>query len=105
MPFQLMRRRPTLKKVLAVLRAELPRLREKYDVRALAVYGDYATGEDKRDSQLDILVDYEIVPGFFKFFDLEEDLTKLVGVEVHLVSKGGPKGDYLQRILDESVAV
>ena len=62
-------------------------------------------GKGKRAERLDILVDNEIVPGFFKFFDLEEDLTKLVRVEVHLVSKGGPKGEDLQRILDESVAV
>ena len=36
-----------------------------------------------------MMVDYEIVPGFFKFFNLEEELTELVGVEVHLVSRGG----------------
>ena len=80
-------------------------MREDYDVRSLAIFGPYAKGKGKRADRLDILVEYEVVPGFFKFFDLEEDLTNLVGVEVHLVSQGGPKGDYLQRILDESVAV
>ena len=105
MAFQLLRRRPTLKKILTVLRAEMLRLREEYDVLTLAVYGDYATGEDKRDSQLDILVDYKRVPGFFKFFELEEHLSYLVGVKVHLVSKCGPKGEYLQQLLDESVLV
>ena len=105
MAFQLLRRRPTLAKILGKLRPELPRLRDEYEVRALWIFGPYATGEAKRDSQIDILVEYGQVPGFFKLFDLEKDLTKLVGVEVHLVSKGGPKGGYLRRILDESVAV
>ena len=105
MAFQLLRRRPTLKQVLNILRAEMPRLRRDYDVRSLTLFGPYAKGKSKRADRLDILVDYEVVPGFFKFFDLEEDLTKLVGVEVPLVSKGGPKGEDLQRILNESVAV
>jgi predicted nucleotidyltransferase len=100
-----MRRRPRLKKVLNVLRSEMPRLRQDYDVRSLALFGPYARDKAKRADRLDILVDYEVVPGFFKFFDLEEDLTKLVGVEAHLVSKGGPKGEDPQRILNESVAV
>ena len=103
MAFQLMRRRPTLHRVLNVLRAEMPHLRQDYDVRSLAIFGPYASG--KRANRLDILVDYEIVPGFFKFFDLEEDLTKLVGIEVYLVSKSGPKGEDLQRIVDESIPV
>ena len=105
MSFQQLRRKPTLGKVLGKIRTELPCLREEYQVRDLWVFGSYATGRSKRDSKLDILVEYDRVPGFFRFFDLEEYLTKLVGVEVHLVSKGGPKGEDLQRILDESVAV
>ena len=105
MDFQLLRRRPTLERILEKLRAEMPRLREEFDVRTLAVFGPYARGQNKRNSQLDILVEYDLVPGMFKFVGLEMHLSKLMGVDVHLVSKGGPKGEYRQRILNESVQV
>ena len=45
MAFQLLRRRPTLKKILDVLRREMPRLREACNIRSLSLFGPYTSGE------------------------------------------------------------
>ena len=89
MVFQRLRGKPTLVKIRNTLGTEMPRLRKEYDVRTLWVFGPYATGEAKRDSRLDIMVDYEQVPSLFKFVRLERNLGELLGVKVHLVDKDG----------------
>ena len=84
-----LRSRPSLGKIRHKLQAEMPRLRSEYDVRTLWVVGPYASGEAKRDTLLDIMVDYERVPGLFKFVRLERTLGELLGVKVHLVDRDG----------------
>ena len=105
MPTQHPKDNAKLQGILKTLRNEMPRLEKTYHVKSLGVFGPYARGEADGDSQVDILVEYKEAPGFLRFFDLETELSKLVGAQVHLVSKGGPKGERLRRILDESVAV
>ena len=81
--------KPTLGKIRHKLQAEMPRVRSEYDVRTLWVFGPYARGEAKRDTLLDIMVDYERVPSLFKFVRLERSLGELLGVKVHLVDRDG----------------
>jgi len=54
----------------ALLRAELPRLREQYAVESLGLFGSYVRGEHEHDSDLDILVEFFRAPTFFQFLDL-----------------------------------
>ena len=39
-----------------ILRANLPELRERYAVKSLGVFGSYVRGEQKKNSDLDLLV-------------------------------------------------
>ncbi|WP_369684963.1 nucleotidyltransferase family protein [Candidatus Culexarchaeum yellowstonense] len=56
-----------------------------------------------RGSDVDILVEFEEPIGFFQFLDLEEYLTKLIGIEVDLVSKGALKPIIGEKILKEVI--
>ncbi len=49
------------------LREELPRLRREYAVRSLGLFGSYVRGEQRRGSDLDVLVEYSEVPGMLRF--------------------------------------
>ena len=56
-------------------------------------------------SDVDILVDFEEPPSLFEFMDLEEYLSKLLGLKIDLVSKGALKPRIGKRILEEVVYI
>lgn len=89
----------------ALLRRHLPELRERYGVRTLGLFGSYLRGEQRRGSDLDILVEFERTPTFFRFIELEDHLAGLLGVNVDLVMKSALKPRIGERILAEVVAV
>ncbi len=94
-----------LKRILATLRAHLPELRQRYGVRSLGVFGSFVRGEAGPGSDLDLLVEFDTVPGFFKFIELEDELGRLLGLRVDLVMRSALKPRIGERILAELVPV
>ena len=88
-----------------VLRQHLPELREKYSVSYIGIFGSYIRGEQTKDSDLDILVQFEKTPGLLKYIELENYLSDLLGVKVDLVMKSALKPNIGKRILNEVVAL
>lgn len=74
-----------LNEVRTKLRAILPRLRERYGVRSLALFGSVARGTAHSGSDVDIVVDLEEPVGL-PFFALQEELEKVLHARVDLVT-------------------
>lgn len=70
--------------VLDVLNSEAPGLRKRYGLKTLAVFGSIARGDDREDSDVDILVTFEGKPTFDGFMGLRLDLEDLLGRSVDL---------------------
>jgi uncharacterized protein len=87
------------------LRLELPRLRREYAVASLSLFGSYVRGEQRKGSDLDVLVEFSKVPGMLRFLDLERDLSHLLGVSVDLVQKEALKPSIGKRILEEVLPI
>ena len=87
------------------LRLELPRLRREYAVVSLGLFGSYVRGEQRKGSDLDVLVEFSKVPGMLRFLDLERDLSHLLGISVDLVQKEALKPSIGKRILDEVLSI
>ncbi len=88
-----------------ILRAHLPELRERYGVATLGIFGSYVRGEQREDSDLDVLVEFSRVPGLFEFVELKLELAELLGVDVDLVMKRALKPRIGERILQQVVPV
>ena len=78
---------PSSQTVLAQLAALLPALREDYGVRSLSVFGSYARGEQGEGSDLDLLVEFDEVPGLLGFARLQLDLGDRLGIPVDLFTR------------------
>jgi predicted nucleotidyltransferase len=72
--------------ILERLNAEAPRLREKYGVKSLAVFGSMARGDDHEGSDVDVLVTFEGKAIFGNFMGLKLDLEDLFGRRVDLLT-------------------
>ena len=86
-----------IKRTLLQHKAEL---KKKFKVKTIGVFGSYVRGEQKRGSDVDMLVEFEEPVGLFEFMRLENYLSDLLGVKVDLVSKKALKpyiGEYIKR--------
>jgi predicted nucleotidyltransferase len=94
-----------LREIKKILLAHKQELSEKYGVREIGIFGSYLREENRKNSDIDILVELEKPMGFFKFVKLERYLSELLGVKVDLVTKNALKPYIGQRILAEVIYV
>jgi uncharacterized protein len=92
----------SLDELLGKLRGMLPALRTQYRVNTLEVFGSFMRGEERADSDLDLLVTFDEVPSLFRFVALENDLSDSLGIKVDLVMKDSLKPNIGKYILEEA---
>jgi predicted nucleotidyltransferase len=92
-------------KVFQTLQVHLPELRERFGVRGLLLFGSYLRGEQRKGSDLDVLVEFDRVPSLFEFIQLERYLSELLKIKVDLVMKSALKPAIGRHILEEAQPV
>lgn len=91
-----------IKKTLIEHKAEIE---NKFKVKEIGLFGSYVRDEQKKTSDIDVLVEFKEAVGLFDFMDLEEYLQKLIGKKVDLVSKKALKPFIGKYILNEVVYI
>ena len=70
-------------------RNRLAELCEEYGVHRLRVFGSVARGEERPDSDVDLIADFSRRTGYFGVIRLERELAEVFGRSVDLVTEGG----------------
>ena len=92
-------------KVLATLRRHKRSLQEQYKVKELGIFGSYVRGEQRKSSDVDIVIDFEQVPDLITFIQIEDTLGGILRRKVDLVDKQGIRSQLREGILNEVVYV
>jgi len=87
----------TLREIELTLKKHKQHLFSEYPIKSLAIFGSYARREQKEDSDLDLLVEFNDKIGL-RFIDLADELEKITGFKVDLLSRKGIKDKYYQKI-------
>lgn len=87
----------------SIIRDHKRELEGRFNLKQIGVFGSFVRNEQKKKSDLDILVEYKEVPGLFKFMELEEYLSRILGVKVDLVMKSALKPVIGRYILKEVI--
>jgi len=87
------------------LKSEKAGLHEKYKITKLGVFGSYARGEEKPDSDIDLLIEFEDIPGMTEFFGAEEYLEKVLNKKVDLVREGAIRPELKNKIMSEVIYI
>ena len=95
----------SLPDLLDTLTRQRPFLAREYKVQSLGIFGSYVRQEAGADSDLDLLVTFSDPPGLLRFIELEDYLSRLLGVQVDLVMRDALKPHLGQEILREVVPV
>ena len=64
---------------------------KEFDPIKVGIFGSYARGDNKKDSDIDILVKFKESPSLLTLIKLENDLSEILGVKVDLVTTGALK--------------
>lgn len=94
----------SLSEIQSTLEGFKPMLYEKYAIKSLAIFGSYARMEQNDQSDLDLIVEFKDKIGI-RFIDLADDIEKIIGIKVDLVSKKGIKEKYLHAIQSDLIYV
>ncbi len=76
-------------------------------VTSLTLFGSRVRGDERKDSDLDILIDYDRTRRFtlYDLVEIQRYLSELVGLDVHVATRDGFAPDRLNRLLKHSVDV
>ncbi len=94
----------TLQDIKTTLSNHKAQLLSEYPITSIAIFGSYARNEYSDLSDLDILVEFHDQIGI-RFVDLAEEIEKITGCKVDLVSKNGIKKKYLQSVNSDLIYV
>jgi predicted nucleotidyltransferase len=97
----------TLGEIKEVLQTEKPYLADRYGVTEIGVFGSYVRGEQRSDSDLDILIELVDPPriSLLGLVNLENYLSDLFGIKVQVAIKKNLKPRLSPYILREVVMI
>ncbi|MGQ4914336.1 MAG: nucleotidyltransferase family protein [Candidatus Asgardarchaeia archaeon] len=93
----------TKEEILEILRRECPYLKEKFFVKTIGLFGSYSRGEQTERSDIDLLVEFDRPVDFFKLFELEDYLSKILGARVEIVTPNALKEEIRPYIMRDVV--
>ncbi|MGO9014729.1 MAG: nucleotidyltransferase family protein [Dissulfurispiraceae bacterium] len=97
----------SVEQVKAILKEHKAEVVQKYRVSEIGIFGSFVRGEQKRRSDIDILVEFEQrnIPGLLKLSEMERYLQRLLKKKVDIVIKSGIRPELKQGILKEVVYI
>lgn len=91
----------TLNEINEILKAHKKELYERYKVIEIGVFGSTVRKEQKKRSDIDVIVEFEEVPDLLEFINLERYLSRLLRKKVDLVRKEAIRPELKDTILSE----
>jgi len=95
----------TLDEITNTLKEKMPELKGKYKIKSLGLFGSFLKGADTKNSDLDVLVEFEEIPTLLMLARLQNHLSDIVGIKVDLVLKKTLKPHIGKHILHEVVYI
>ncbi|MBF0118449.1 MAG: nucleotidyltransferase family protein [Desulfobacterales bacterium] len=93
----------TIEEIKNIIKIQKSKLFEQYKIKEIGIFGSYVRGEQRNKSDIDILIDFEEYPSLLKFIDIEDELSRQIGIKVDLVMKNTLKPVIGRHILKEVI--
>lgn len=95
----------TLDEIKKILNTHRDELRDKYKITEVGIFGSYVRGEQKKKSDIDILVSFGEEISLLDLVGAELYLKKILKMKVDLIPKEDLRPELKERILKETVPV
>jgi hypothetical protein len=74
-----------------------------FDPIKVGIFGSFARGDNKKGSDIDILVEFKEAPSLLTLIKLENDLSEILGVKVDLVTAGALKNKRIKKSIKKDL--
>ena len=69
----------------------------------VGILGSFARGDNKKGSDIDILVEFKEAPSLLTLIKLENDLSEILGVKIDLVTTGALKNKRIKKSIQKDL--
>ena len=76
-----------------------------YGAKRVSLFGSYAKGNAKPESDIDLRIDKGDIKGFFKLAGFQRELEEKLLVSVDVLTTGALSDEFLNRIKDEEIII
>lgn len=86
--------------IVTILKKELPYLRNFFGVKRIGLFGSFAKGIQREDSDVDIVVEFEKPIGL-KFIEMADHIEKILGKKVDILTPAGIKSIRIKKVAED----
>ena len=79
------------------------RIAPEYNLKKVTLFGSRATGNNREDSDIDLIVDFPKGTSLIEHSSLKIDLEEIFGLTVDVISRGGLNGSILK--IDKEIEI
>jgi predicted nucleotidyltransferase len=76
---------------------------KKFDPQKVGIFGSFARGDNKKGSDIDILVEFKKIPSLLALIKLENDLSEILGTKVDIVTTGALKNKRIKESIKKDL--
>ncbi|MGV8143162.1 MAG: nucleotidyltransferase family protein [Methanothermobacter sp.] len=91
----------TYQEIKEILTENKERIKGNYRVKRLGIFGSYVRGEQREDSDVDILVTFDEPISLLKLVNFENYLQDITGIKVDVVPENSIRPELRDIILNE----
>lgn len=91
----------TFQEIKKILTENKEKIRGNYKVKRLGIFGSYVRGDQREDSDVDILVTFEEPISLLKLVNFENYLQDITGTKVDVIPEKSIRPELRENILNE----
>lgn len=76
---------------------------KKFDPQKVGIFGSFARGDNKKGSDIDILVEFKKIPSLLALIKLENDLSEILGTKVDIVTTGALQNKRIKKSIKKDL--
>jgi predicted nucleotidyltransferase len=93
----------SLEEIRGLIEQHRPELKRQFHVDRIGVFGSYARGNQKKKSDVDFLVSFDVPVSYFTIGGLYAYLKEITGTDVDVVPREDLRPEFLENVLQDVV--
>ena len=93
------------RKIINKLKKHKKEIIKKYNLFSIGLFGSYARGDEKPESDVDVLVKYKDTPDMFELIQLEIELENKLKKKIDLLEVNSIRNELSEQILNEVIYI
>ena len=93
------------KQIIETIHASLPKLKKKYNVKSIFLFGSVSRGEGTPESDIDLLVDLEEGADLFDLMGIGNTLEEILKVKIDVVSRKALRKEIKAAVEKEAIPI